>query len=163
MIDFERLQSNYLDDLNREYLYWKMIYEDCHADIALEMINHTIYCVNNFDQAYVNMIEQETRSFLNLILSRIRKYENPFCDQKNGYTRLGFSENDVLVAGFVNHAKYVKGYVSEEKVSNFISDVKKSLVIGYEKSISTEKRIEESQLRMQPVNEKQKVMKKEAK
>ena len=159
MIEVEKLQNNYLDSLNKDYLYWKSVYEETNDKTALDVVNYIINCVNNFDDSYMDMIDQETRGFLHTILSRIRKYKDPFCDKFAGNNKLYFSEDDVLVAGFINHAKYVRGYVSEDKVSKFISDVKKSLINVDNKSVQFTERLRESQSRIKPIIKEQEKIK----
>ena len=141
MIDIEKLQNDYLDCLCKEYLYWFNKYRYHNDEFSLEMVNYTIYRVDNFDSTYIDMVEQETRFFLSLILSKIRNYEDPF-EEVEEYTMLKFNKNDTLVLGFVNHAKFVRGYVNEGTVSKFISDVKKSLISTDVKSVYLERRID---------------------
>lgn len=161
MKNIELLQKDYIEELNKQYLYWKTKYEEDNTnDAYLDMVNLSIDAINHFDDAYGDMIEQESRSFLSLVLSRVRQYKDPFIDQEKkitSYTRLGFRENDVLVINFIKHAKHSRGYVSEDSLVKFINSVKKELINVDKKSEKIEKMLRESQTRMKPIDQKIKV------
>lgn len=76
MYDVSKVKKEYLEDLKDEYEYWKEIDEQHKkglnaATIGYDKMNQVADKINNFDESFAKMVEQETQDLVKGITTRV--------------------------------------------------------------------------------------------
>lgn len=133
MYDVSKVKKEYLEDLKDEYEYWKEIDEQHKkglnaATIGYDKMNQVADKINNFDESFAKMVEQETQDLVKGITTRVSEGVNAYggvvARRDDGtYTRLGLNSSDPILSSYVNYVESTNGCVTFSKNEEFVDSI----------------------------------------